>query len=231
MEIFWRLLLAHMLGDFTLQTNRIAVWKRESVWGMLAHSSIFLIAGYVFTWNYLNDTWFSFRSVELHGWECIVIITVLHFLEDQWRVYSIQKFGMPDNLALFLWDQFIHISLIYVFSPVHVSVFLNPWPIIGVLAIMATHFMAILVFYIEMDAKKGNGALHKVRKHWTMAVRLVLMAMCLLPGISWFLVLPVAGFTGYFFQYKKQNYGLIDTVLGNGIAVVCGITTRLLLKW
>ena len=37
MAIFWRLILAHFLADFTFQTNAVASWKRQSVWGMAVH--------------------------------------------------------------------------------------------------------------------------------------------------------------------------------------------------
>ena len=37
MLIFWRLVLAHFIADFTLQTNKVAQWKRVSQLGMVVH--------------------------------------------------------------------------------------------------------------------------------------------------------------------------------------------------
>ena len=44
MVIFWRLLLGHLLADFTFQSNFINAWKRKSIWGMLGHCAMHPIA-------------------------------------------------------------------------------------------------------------------------------------------------------------------------------------------
>ena len=54
MEIFWRLVLGHLIGDFTLQTNYIAAWKRRSVLGMVVHCGIHPVIYAVFLWKVLT---------------------------------------------------------------------------------------------------------------------------------------------------------------------------------
>ena len=50
LTIFWRLVLAHLLADFSLQTNRLAAWKRQSPLGTLVHSVIFGMCAAVLCW-------------------------------------------------------------------------------------------------------------------------------------------------------------------------------------
>ena len=39
--------------------------------------------------------------------------TAAHFLEDQWRVFTIFKYKTPDNTLYFVWDQIIHYAIIF----------------------------------------------------------------------------------------------------------------------
>src|SRR3989339_1553959 len=118
MQIFWRLVLAHLLADFTLQTNFIAAWKRKNVWGVLAHSMVFFLCATALCFDYLADTWIQFNShIVIQGWMAILLLTMFHFLEDEWRVWTIQRWSSPDSFLFFIWDQFIHYVLIFVASP------------------------------------------------------------------------------------------------------------------
>ena len=117
MTIFWRLILAHFIADFTLQTNRIATWKRESKWGMVAHTLTHPIVSVLLTWPYLNWSWVQFHGFALNGWVCVGLITLFHWLEDEWRVWSILQTGSPDSTGFFLWDQVVHLTIILAVSP------------------------------------------------------------------------------------------------------------------
>jgi hypothetical protein len=118
MEIFWRLVLGHLISDFTLQTNYIAAWKRRSFWGLLVHCAIHPILYAVLTWKYLNQVWIQLGPIELTGTACLVIIFVTHFIEDEWRIWSVLKRGSPDNTFFYFWDQIIHYAVLFAMSPV-----------------------------------------------------------------------------------------------------------------
>ena len=46
MVIFWRLLLAHLLADFTLQLDIVNRLKRKSAWGMQLHCLTHLVTDF-----------------------------------------------------------------------------------------------------------------------------------------------------------------------------------------
>ncbi len=118
MEIFWRLVLGHLIGDFTLQTNYIAAWKRESVMGLLVHCLIHPFIYCILLWNYLGQVWLQVGPIPLHGWTCITIVFVGHFVEDLWRIWSVTKKGEPDNMFFYIFDQVVHYMIIFSVSPV-----------------------------------------------------------------------------------------------------------------
>jgi hypothetical protein len=117
MEIFWRLVLAHLIADFTLQTNYIAAWKRKSLIGISVHCAIHPIISALLTWRYLGQTWLQIGSWEITGCTSIAIIFITHFIEDEWRVWTVLKKWAPDNILFYLWDQMIHYTVILMVSP------------------------------------------------------------------------------------------------------------------
>src|SRR4051812_1604265 len=116
MEIFFRLLFGHFLADFTFQTNYIARWKRTQFSGLLVHVLIHPICYFALTFQYGNDVWFTAGSIALTGKSVIPILAFLHFVEDWVRVRLVNK-GWPDNTLFYLWDQVVHIILLWVFTP------------------------------------------------------------------------------------------------------------------
>ena len=118
MMIFWRLVLAHFIADFTLQTNKVATWKRESRVGMLVHTLTHPVVTYALTWPYLSMPWVQTHWIQLNGWVCVALLALFHWLEDEWRVWSIKETGSPDSTGFFLWDQVVHLTMILAFSPI-----------------------------------------------------------------------------------------------------------------
>src|SRR5579859_7744602 len=108
MLIFWRLLLGHLLADFTFQFNAINAWKRRNIWGMLVHCAMHPFFYILLTWKNLGEIWVSVLGIQLSGWACVALITLLHFTEDQSRVGHIRKHRSRDNTIYFLVDQLIH---------------------------------------------------------------------------------------------------------------------------
>jgi len=229
MEIFWRLILAHLLTDFTLQTNRLAKWKRKSIWGALLHTLIFFSLSLLFCWENLTKIWFSIgQRFHVYGWVSILLLTILHFLEDEWRISSIQYFHTKDNLFFFLWDQFIHISLIFVLSPIQYPILHEKWIIVCILLVIGTHFTTILLHYIGGAKNNDKATPNNDKKYITIIGRLFLMLLCTLSGYLWLAVFAIAVFY-ILYQERILKYGWIDTILGNTIAIICGILIHILL--
>jgi hypothetical protein len=92
--------LAHLLGDYVFQTDRIAMWKSRSVWGVLAHAGIVTFF-----------TWLCALPFALHWWPYAMLIGALHAAIDVARTH-VGKTSPTTTLYLFLLDQALHALVI-----------------------------------------------------------------------------------------------------------------------
>lgn len=233
MLIFWRLLFGHMLADFTLQTNFINHWKRTSFWGMVAHCATHPLAYALLTWPYLKDVWIDTPFIQLQGWVCVLIVFVLHFIEDEWRVFTIFKYNTPDNTLYFLWDQIIHYAVIFAVIPMSLanqetSLFPESWPILGCLFVAVTHASTVFIYFIEKDLY-GVEYPRFQEKYLGMAERLVLALTFLIPAHGWLAAAPAwLGLTYYVRARRLLDLSWFSYYLGAAISVICGLLARLI---
>jgi len=106
MFLFYRLLLAHIIADFPLQTSQIFKVKMNTEWGVLVHTLIVLIFSIFFAFPYLEDPNF------------IIILWAIflsHTVIDKIKLDYSKKNDNQD-IKIFLLDQFLHISIIAVLS-------------------------------------------------------------------------------------------------------------------
>jgi hypothetical protein len=229
--ILWRLVLAHLLADFTFQTNFIAAWKKRNVWGGILHSAMFLVIGTALCWGYLTDIWVIVGGeLIIQGWMALILLSILHFVEDEWRVWTIQKFNSPDNFAFFVWDQVIHLILIFVFFPAQLGFKTDEtWVVLAILFVLTTHFTTIFVYYIEKDIFNRTDALAD-DKYVFMAERLLIAVCFLLPGWWAFSFLGVWALrTLVTRMFKKMPAtSWTNILIGNGMAVLFGLFARLI---
>jgi len=90
------MLLAHLLGDYVLQTDNLARWKSRSIWGVLAHGAVVTFS-----------LWICSLPFATGWWPYALGIGALHTLIDIVRT----KIGSKEpstNLLLFLADQAAH---------------------------------------------------------------------------------------------------------------------------
>ncbi len=99
MELFLRLLLGHMVGDYILQTGSIAQAKNESWQALLLHVSIVSGAMALATIGILSWPW----------WLCLGLI---HLLIDGTRTYIIKDTGRWGWLYI-LADQTAHLLVLW----------------------------------------------------------------------------------------------------------------------
>ncbi|MFH1368673.1 MAG: DUF3307 domain-containing protein [Elusimicrobiota bacterium] len=228
--IFWRLILAHLLIDFTFQTNFIAEWKRRNVWGALLHSMMFLVVGTILCWGYLTDIWVMAGNnmVIIQGWMALVLLTIFHFMEDEWRVWTIQKLNSPDTMFFFIWDQVIHIVFIFVLFPQSFGIHPEPWVLLAILFVLTTHFTTIFIYYLEKDVfGQTNVLVHD--KYFSMIERLITALALLLPG-WWalsFLFVWIARAVISSFWRRPQGFTWTNIIVGNSMAALFGFLARL----
>ena len=100
MFIFIRLLLAHLIGDYLLQSNKIYKCKSEGLRGVLPHIVLITICLLVFSWPYLK-----LPSL----WIFIFFIAITHLLQDWIKVNYIKVSG---DFWVYLLDQVLHIAIV-----------------------------------------------------------------------------------------------------------------------
>lgn len=231
MLIFWRLMFGHLLADFTFQTNFINRWKRTSLWGMIAHCAMHPLFYVALTWPFLLDPWIALGPLSVPGWGCILIIFVAHFAEDQWRVYTINKYHTPDNTLYFAWDQIIHYVCIFGVIPLGFrgggSFIPEAWPVLGCLFVIATHAATVIVYFIEKDLHPGRVFPDDQEKYLSMIERLVLAMAFLLPGQAWLLAV---GWAGVMYRVRSKRYldlSWYSFYIGGIVAALCGVAARI----
>lgn len=106
MFLFYRLLLAHIIADFPLQTIQIFKVKTNTKWGVLIHTLIVLIFSIIFAFPYLEDP------------KVIIILLVIflsHTVIDKLKMEYTKKTKNQSIRALLL-DQALHIAIIAVLT-------------------------------------------------------------------------------------------------------------------
>ncbi len=106
MSLFYRLLLAHVIADFPLQTKQIFNVKMNTEWGVMLHTFIVLIFSILFTFPYLEN---------LKVIAVLLIIFISHTIIDKLKLKYSKRTSTP-SLKIFLIDQVLHISIIAILT-------------------------------------------------------------------------------------------------------------------
>jgi len=97
--VFFRLILAHLLADFVLQTRWI-VKRKETASGLAIHISLVGLTMLVVAWDHLADWW---------PW--LLIILVVHAATDWAKIRVEPRLHLPPIIP-FLIDQAVHVLTI-----------------------------------------------------------------------------------------------------------------------
>lgn len=95
------MLLAHLVGDYVLQWDRLARWKEQEFAGVFVHSLIILAVTFGFSLPFHQGIW----------WQGILFIAGTHFLVD-WYQQRVKFPILP--LIRFSIDQILHFTFIFV---------------------------------------------------------------------------------------------------------------------
>lgn len=173
--MFWRLFLAHLIGDYPLQSEWLIENKR-SFWGLSLHTAI-----------HLAVTLFILGSASVEVWPKILVLVFIHFLID----FAKSSLGdrWPKQVALqYVADQFLHILSIFLVTrwiesdlssslmPVN-----NIWPIytIGYLVVTYVWHITERLFTVENEAYQKE----LEQNYWSrMVTRAVLLTVFLFAG-------------------------------------------------
>jgi hypothetical protein len=154
-------------------------------------------------------------------------------VEDWWRVYTIFKYGMPDNTVFFFWDQIIHYSVIFAVAPLAMAgvastgFFPERWPVLGCLFVMVTHTCTVLVYFIEKDLY-GAEFPGFDEKYLAMAERLVLAMCFLFPNPIGAVAIAGLWLGVMFYLRRHRMFDLtaFTFYMGVVLSVLCGMAAR-----
>lgn len=98
------MLLAHLVGDYVLQNDKIAGWKSREFKGVLFHGMIILLV-----------TWLFSLPFDMGWWPWTLIIGLTHTLMDAIPLWLRKRVPLEGAgvfaLARFLIDQTVHVSI------------------------------------------------------------------------------------------------------------------------
>ena len=97
MFLFLRLLLAHFIGDFFLQTKEVYKARRLGLWGASIHYLVVFLSLLAFSLPYLKY---------IGCWVAIIFATATHIVQDELKLKT--KSGRSSFIA-FIIDQLLHI--------------------------------------------------------------------------------------------------------------------------
>ena len=95
LELFLCLVLAHMVADFVLQSNKVCKDKAEKKWKSAYH--------YVHALIVFGLAWLV--SWDVNFWWCALAIGTSHFAIDKWKSY------LEENVKWFAVDQVLHLAV------------------------------------------------------------------------------------------------------------------------
>jgi len=238
LELFLKLFLAHIVGDFVFQPNKWVKSKEDKkykspylYWHILIHTIALLIA-LQFNFNY---------------WLGILIIVCSHYLIDLSKLYLIKKINVR---WLFLWDQLAHLVVIfgvvriYEIYEVDVSIFYKPQLLLFIIAVLLVTIVASIVMKLiiskwELDSNSNEMSLNDAGKYIGILERLFIFVFIITnnwQGIGFLLAAKSVfrfGDLSRSEDRKLTEYILIGTLLSFGLAILVGmgynyiITTKL----
>lgn len=94
--------LAHLVGDYILQTNKLAYWKSRSLTGVTVHCLIVFVVTWLFTLPFAGNGW-------LGWWPGVLFIGGLHYVIDAGQFLLKPRIA---PLPRFLLDQIAHFLVI-----------------------------------------------------------------------------------------------------------------------
>jgi hypothetical protein len=232
MILFWRLVLAHVVADFPLQTDAVFALKTRKKWGVLLHGACFGLTCILFTTPFLKSA---------AVWSGLAFLWLSHIAIDKAKLVLIGR-GQRDHLGYFLLDQALHIGAIAL-----VGLFLNHVPRVtslaadsavsigqfklGVVYIISVWASPLFCFYTRAafspqndDFKAQQPVLWRILGY----VERGMLTAAVVQGGGLLFLVPVIFFPriGLAFFTRKREFSLWELILGSVIAIAVGIWGR-----
>ena len=219
--LFMNLLLAHLVGDFVLQTGKTCTDKQEKHWRSSFH--------YIHAAIVLGLSWLASLDVSFIWYALVIGLT--HFVIDMWKTYH------AENVRWFVLDQALHllviVGVVYTWTLCHD--WISPlgvelWYVAAVVALLicwkpANIFIKLTLkhYSVNMPEDKESGfnagALIGTIERW-----LILIFVCLQRYEALGLLIAAKSIIRFGDkETAKTEYVLAGTLLSILIAVLAGM--------
>lgn len=196
-SFFLVFILGHLVGDFVLQTNKVAIMKSTSKKGVLIHSIIVFIsqAGLLSIYG-------------INGIIAALLNFMIHYIIDSLKE-NISKYIKKYKFIIFVLDQIIHMTGIYILTlnfGVNKSTIMIDLSLIKILItiIVLTYVSSVMVIILIRDMDSSlikNEFFKKNERIMDSFINLTVWLLFYLP-LSWSISLVILLF--YFYQkYQK----------------------------
>ena len=245
MFLFLRLLLAHFIADFPLQTTSVYVIKVRDKHGLWVHTSIIFLMSLLFVYPYWGYPWM---------WVYLVGSTLVHHASDAIKIY-LNRTGSPRHFLLrYVGDQIVHVSTASavlllpighlrledanpgLWAKIYNSDFLMLY---GSLLIVATYFSTYFIEALKKSywPKRFHELLPTSYKTYGIFERACLFHLAFLGGLFWatmpFAILPrylLANFFPKIFNNKIRCISALEMIPSFFLGILPGIALRLLTR-
>ncbi len=238
MFLFLRLLLAHFVGDYPLQTGLIYGLKSKSGAGKFAHSLVVLLVSIFFVYPY-----WGYPSI----WIYLIAAALVHHLSDWVKMELNRKGSVRNHLWRYVLDQAVHVATaaFVFFLPIGQLELRVQWPVwwasfynsnfcmlYGSLLVMATYFTT---YFIDALKKSYLPDLFRENmpdsyKYYGIAERLLLFNLAFFFSAYALLALIPALALRIATRRHWPSLPVTDPMemgLSFAMAIVCGLTLHL----
>lgn len=236
MFIFLRLILAHLIGDFPLQFNKVHALKHKGFWGHLPHIFIIMLCFVALSLPFLNIP---------EMWAFILFIGVTHLVQDWIKIRFCSKKGFA--FISYMLDQILHLSLIASVFLTELR-YLNPvlihdnaydiyyndtYILIFITMITITYNGHYMILMFKKDYIDENTSYSTFEKYYGMIERALAFIIFLYSPI-FLIILPLIflfRIVLYLISKKrlsveKQFCAPLDISLSAGLSIIAGIIAR-----
>ncbi|HNW59330.1 MAG TPA: DUF3307 domain-containing protein [bacterium] len=230
MDYFQLLLLAHVIGDFTLQTDTIFRLKQKSPWGVPLHVLICSLVTAALLHPLLGRPAL---------WLALVFIALVHFTLDRTKLF-LAAFRAKDGLGYFFTDQALHVlSLLgtarYLqWALPHESFWLSPALTVDLTALVVAGFAVppILNYIQRALAVRGRQASHPPFPSFRRRLPGILSRMIATAGLllgGWYVFLVLALLTALVAPMtapgKHKGYLAAELVTSSAVVLFAALIT------
>ncbi len=235
MIVFWHLLLAHLLADFTFHTDYIYRKKITNPFkGLSVHGFVYMVCLIICCLPYLEMKWFTLAGVSFNGVETIFLLTFLHMLSDYIDV-SDNHDVIGINASMFVCWQIIEISVLFIVAPfifppkASISLLILKFIIILNGLIISAHALMVLIHLFTKDFIHTNYPTFDER-YVSMIYRAGLYMSLVLPSsIAFIVALIWIGCLFVVFNIKQVNFMSYKNISGTILTILIAIGVRLLI--